>query len=72
MAAFQLQIGGFEDAFRMAKLQAEVAGLQFLGASVDLWLADLQIEIDKLLEETRKDEDDGQRTQHGNGIDELI
>jgi hypothetical protein len=62
MQVFQTQIGGLEDAFTIARLQAEVAGLQFLGALVPTLTADLEIEIQSLLEIDREADNNGRRT----------
>ena len=46
---------GLDDAFRVAQTQGEVAGLQSLGALVDVLINDLTMEIEQRLAEEREE-----------------
>jgi len=52
--AFQHRIMGLDDAFKIAQTQGEVAGLQSLGALVDVLINDLTAEIEQRLMEDRE------------------
>jgi hypothetical protein len=51
---FQIQPAGLDDAFKITRLQGEVAGLQFVASLVDLLVQDLTTEIEQRLEQERE------------------
>jgi len=53
---FQLHIGGLDNCFELARLQGEVAGLQYVGALVEVLIADASADVQRLLEDERKEQ----------------
>lgn len=61
MDAFQNRVMTLDDAFKIAQTQGEVAGLQSLGALLDVLINDITADIEQRLAEEREGNQDGLR-----------
>jgi hypothetical protein len=59
VSVFQLQPQGLDDAFKLTRLQGEVAGLQFVSTLVGVLIDDLVVEIAQRLEIEREETANG-------------